>query len=367
MRIEKIKLYRIKNKLNIPFKASYGVTTERESIIIEMMDEQGNLGWGECVAFSEPWYTEETINTCWHMLADFLIPILLQSEITYPNDLVNLFRRVQKNNMAKAALDGAVWDLYAKRNGISIKQAIGGTRSEIEAGVSIGIKDYQEMLSEIAALVKQGYKRFKVKIMPGNDIELIKTIRGQFPNLPLMADANSAYTIKDMDHLKELDQFQLLMIEQPLAVDDFIGHATLQKEIKTPICLDESISSFSDAVLAHHLGSCQIINVKAGRVGGLTEALRIHDYCVEHGIILWVGGMLEFGISRAQTIALASLPGFKIPGDISETARYWEDDITIEKVEIFQGLISVPDQLGNGFNINREVLERLTMSQQSFF
>ncbi len=367
MRIEKIDLRRIKNKLKTPFKASYGVTTERESIIIEMKDEQGNIGWGECVAFTVPWYTEETVNTCWHMLTDFLIPILLQSEITHPKDLVELFRMVQKNNMAKAALDGAVWDLYAKRNRISLKQAIGGTRSEIEAGVAIGIKDRHEMLSEIATLITQGYKRFKVKIMPGNDIELIRTIREQFPDIPLMADANSAYTLKDMEHLKELDQFQLLMIEQPFAVDDFIGHSTLQKELKTPICLDESISTFSDAELAHHLGSCQIINVKAGRVGGLTEALRIHDYCVEQGIKLWVGGMLEFGISRAQTIALASLSGFTIPGDISETARYWDEDITIEAVEVNNGLIKVSDDSGIGFNINRELLERLTIAQQSFF
>ena len=367
MKIKTIKLRRIRNSLITPFKTSYGVTKARESIIVEINDDQGNTGWGECVAFTEPWYTEETVNTCWHMLADILIPILFKAEkLIHPEELVEIFHLVRKNNMAKAALEGAIWDLYAKRTGISLKQVIGGTRDAIEAGVAIGMKNHDLMMGEISRLLEQGYKRFKVKIMPGDDIELIKRIREHYPDIPLMADANSAYTLKDIDRLKELDQFNLQMIEQPFAVEDFIGHATLQKEIKTPICLDESISSYSDVVLAHQLGSCKIINVKAGRVGGLTEAIRIHDYCVQNGIRLWVGGMLEYGISRAQTIALASLPGFTIPGDISETRRYWKKDITIENVEVNNGLIVVPDQLGIGFNINIKLLERLTIAQQSF-
>jgi len=368
MKIKKIKLRRIKNSLITPFKTSYGITKERESIIVEINDDQGNTGWGECVAFTEPWYTEETVNTCWYMLVDILIPLLFKAEnLTSPKEVVEIFHSVRKNNMAKAALEGAIWDLYAKRTGISLKQAIGGTRYSIESGVAIGMKNHQEMISEIGNLLEQGYKRFKVKIMPGDDIERIQSIREQFPDIPLMADANSAYTLKDIDRFKELDSFNLLMIEQPFALDDFIGHAVLQQELKTPICLDESISTYSDVVLAHHLGSCQIINVKAGRVGGFTEAIRIHDFCVEHGIKLWVGGMLEFGISRAQTIALASLPGFTIPGDISETARYWNEDITVEKVEVNNGLIMVPDELGIGFDINIELLERLTLAQQSFY
>ncbi len=341
------------------FSTSYGTVKNRELILVEVKDEVGITGWGEVVAFSTPWYTEETIQTCFHILENFLIPSLLGKNIEHPSEVTTLFRSIKRNHMAKAALDCAVWDLYAKREGVPLSTLLGGTRKTIEAGVVIGINELPVMIKTIEKHVQEGYKRFKVKIKPGNDYEVIKGIRQHFPTLPLMADANSGYTLQDIDLLKRLNDFHLMMIEQPLDSDDIIDHAQLQKQLKTPICLDESIVSYEDARKAIELGSCQVINVKIGRVGGLSEAVKIHDLCKKTGIQLWVGGMLESGISRAHNIALASLPHFTIPGDISASSRYWNQDVISPEVTLSDGEILVPTSAGIGYEVNESYVKQL--------
>ncbi|MDG4656430.1 o-succinylbenzoate synthase [Ectobacillus antri] len=364
MRIKHVYLYITEMKLRYPFATSYGTYEKRQSILLEVQDDDGRTGWGEVVAFSEPWYTEETIQTAWHILKDFLIPALKDQELTHPSEVPALFAHVKRNHMAKAGLEGAVWDLYAQQCGISLANALGGTRSEIEVGVVIGINPLPYMLEQIAAYREQGYARFKVKIKPGQDYDMLVSIRDVFPDIPLMADANSAYTLQDIKLLQRLDDLDLMMIEQPLADHDFLDHARLQNELKTPICLDESIHSLEDARVAVTLGSCRIVNIKAGRVGGLTESVRIHDYCKQHNIAVWCGGMIETGISRAQNIALASLNHFTIPGDISASERHWERDVIIPSVRLHHGKIQVPKQIGLGFQIDREYLNYITIQSE---
>lgn len=360
MEIKKATLYVTEMPLVIPFAASYGTYEKRESIVIELEDTDGYIGFGEVVAFSEPWYTEETVTTALHMLQDFLLPDLLKAEVTHPNEIPDLFQHIKRNRMVKAGIEGAVWDLYAKRQNKSLATLLGGTQREIEVGVVIGLDTISNMLKRIEMYAEEGYKRFKVKIKPERDYELLKEIRKAFPKIPLMADANSAYTLADTERLKRLDEFQLMMIEQPLADNDFLDHAKLQKQIETPICLDESIHSLEDARVAITLGSCRIINIKPGRVGGLTESIQIHDYCRDHGIPVWCGGMVEMGISRAQNIALASLPNFTIPGDISASSRHWERDIISPEVTLQEGKVLVPNGTGFGYDVNRERLEEIT-------
>lgn len=358
MEIKKVTLHLVEMKLVSPFRSSLEEVTSRESILIEVKDANGLIGWGEVVAFSSPWYTEETIKTCWHVIEDFLIPKLLKGEISHPNELDSLYKGIKRNHMAKAGVELAVWDLFAKQEHKSLAKVLGGTRKKIEAGVVIGIDSVESMLNKIAIYLDEGYKRFKIKIEPGKDVEIIQIIREHFPKLPLMADANSAYSLKDINKLTELDSYDLMMIEQPLGSDDIIDHAKLQKELKTPICLDESIVSVDDARKAIELGSCRVINIKAGRVGGLFAARQIHDLCMEHNIPVWCGGMLETGISRAHNIALASLPNFTIPGDISSSSRYWKRDVITPEVTISGGLIEVPSEPGIGFEINREMISK---------
>ncbi|CAM4164042.1 N-acylamino acid racemase [Bacillus manliponensis] len=360
MQIVKAALHITEMPLLSPFAASYGTYTKRESVVVELEDEDGHIGFGEVVAFSEPWYTEETVKTALHMLEDFLLPALFQHEIQHPSDLTHIFSHIKRNRMAKAGVEGAVWDLYAQREQKPLAAVLGGTQEEIEVGVVIGLDTTTNMLNRIEAYVEEGYQRFKVKIKPENDYELLRDIRKEFPHLPLMADANSAYTLADIAKLKRLDEFQLMMIEQPLADDDFLDHAFLQKQIQTPICLDESIHSLQDAKVAITLGSCKIVNIKPGRVGGLTEAIRIHDYCAEHHIPVWCGGMVEMGISRVQNVALASLQNFTIPGDISASNRHWQQDIIVPEVMLQNGKVIVPNEIGLGHAINRERLKQIT-------
>lgn len=360
MKITQVTLYLVEQTLKSPFISSLETVENRESIIVELNDENGYTGWGEVVAFSSPWYTEETIKTCWHMISDFLTPLLCSSEIDHPSEVTQLFNSIKRNKMAKAGIETAVWDIYSKMQEISLSELIGGNRSVIDAGVVVGINNPEQMISKIGNHLKEGYKRIKVKIKPGQDYEVIKLIRDHYPNAPLMVDANSAYTLGDIDRLKKLDDFDLLMIEQPLAADDIIDHAKLQRLVKTPICLDESIVSYDDARHAIELGSCQVINIKIGRVGGLTEAINIHNLCRRHDIQVWCGGMLEMGISRAHNIALASLEGFTVPGDISSTSRYWDHDITEPQVVVKNGLIPVPTTPGIGFTVNRQRLDEIT-------
>ena len=352
--------------LKSPFHTHLGTVMEREGIIIEVTDSNGVSGFGEGVAFSTPWYTEETVKTSLHMLSDILIPMLMKTPIKHPEDAAPLFHSLKRNHMAKAGLEMALWDLYAKKNSKSLSAVIGGTRRKIASGVVVAADSMVSCLNQIEKYVEEGYQRYKIKINPRQDYSFLAEIRRHYPELPIMADANSSYTLKDLDRLKALDDFNLLMIEQPLGSDDIIQHSLLQKEINTPICLDESIINFEDAKNAIELGSCKIINIKAGRVGGLFEAKRMHDYCLAKGIDVWCGGMIEFGISRAHNIALASLPGFTIPGDISASNRFWDEDIITPEVIVENGFVTVPDSPGIGFGINEKRLKETTLIEKSY-
>ncbi|MCM3093538.1 MULTISPECIES: o-succinylbenzoate synthase [unclassified Cytobacillus] len=366
MDLKTVTLYKIAMPLKTPFTTHLGTVKDREGIIVEVMDTEGRKGYGEGVAFSSPWYTEETVETSYHVLKDFLIPILHNADIKHPSEAGRVFDALRRNQMAKAALETALWDLAAKKEDISLSKFIGGKREQILSGVVVGAKTNEEVRKQIENFLERGYQRVKIKIGPENDYELISDIRHFYPDLPIMADANSAYSLDDIDRLKRLDDFGLMMIEQPLEYDDIVDHAKLQKELDTPICLDESIVTFHDARRAADLGSCKVINIKIGRVGGLGTAKKIHDYCLDKGIHVWCGGMLEFGISRAHNIALASLEGFAIPGDISESSRYWEEDITLPEVTVKNGMINVPDKPGIGFEINEKRLGEVTILKENF-
>ncbi|WP_462411230.1 o-succinylbenzoate synthase [Neobacillus sp. Marseille-QA0830] len=366
MKISSIDLFVIKMPLKQPFVTHLGEVTGREGLIVRVLDRDGSAGYGEGVAFSSPWYTEETVATSMHMLGDFLIPLLQKQPIGHPEQVTKLFHSVRRNNMAKAAIETALWDLFAKQHSESLAQTIGGTAERIPSGVVVATDSMKKAREQIEQYLADGYKRIKVKINPVMDYTFLSEIRRLYPELPIMADANSAYTLKDIDRLKALDELNLLMIEQPLAYDDLIEHAMLQKQIKTPICLDESIVSFEDARKAIEYGSCKIINIKVGRVGGINEAKRIHDYCYEKGIPVWCGGMIEFGISRAHNIALASMPGFTIPGDISASNRFWDEDIISPEVTVENGMIAVPTTPGIGYEINSKRLEQTLIHKKTF-
>lgn len=364
MKIQNITIRHLKMKMKAPFTTSFGTFVNKEFLLLEATDELGNKGWGESVAFDSPWYNEETYKTNWIILEDFLIPLVKGKEIKHPDEINEMFAFIRKNNMAKAALEGAVWDLYAKRTHQTLASALGGDKKQIEVGISIGIqKSVEELLSLIDGYVNEGYKRIKVKIKPGWDVDVIRAIRERFPDVPLMADANSAYSLEDAVLLKQLDEFNLTMIEQPLASDDIIDHATLQKQLKTPICLDESIHSLEDARKAVELGSCGIINIKVGRVGGLTESKKIHDYCESKGIPVWCGGMLESGVGRAHNVAITTLSNFIMPGDTAGSERYWERDIIDPEVIVENGYITVPDEPGIGYEPNLERIEKFTVNK----
>ncbi|REB09846.1 o-succinylbenzoate synthase [Sporosarcina sp. BI001-red] len=343
------------------FSTSFGTMKTRQFLIIEVVDEKGNKGYGEGVAFSIPWYTEETTETSLHMIRDFLVPMLKGKTIQHPDEVNEIFKSIRKNNMAKAAVECAVWDCWAKRQGLTLAEAIGGKKEKIDVGISIGLQaDFETLTERINQSLKSGFKRIKVKIKPGHDIMLLSQIRERFPEVPLMADANSAYTLDDLELLKQLDQFNLTMIEQPLASDDIVDHATLQQQIQTPICLDESILSAEDARRAIQLGSCRVINVKIGRVGGMTEAKKIHDVCQRAGIPVWCGGMLEAGIGRAHNIALTTLPNFAFPGDTAGSNSYWERDIISPEVIVQDGTIMVSKLNGMGYDVDLSEVDHHT-------
>ncbi|HLR69191.1 o-succinylbenzoate synthase [Virgibacillus alimentarius] len=367
MPIKQIKIRKLNMRLKNPFTTSFGTMQDRAFFITEAEDEEGNHGFGESVAFISPWYSEETVETNAHVMEDFLIPILKENKLTHPDDVSALFTPIKRHNMAKSALEGAIWDLYAKQKNISLAEALGGKKTEIDVGISIGIQPtVQDLLNTVDHYVQEGYKRIKIKIKPGWDVDVLRAVREQFPDTPIMADANSAYTLKDIPHLQQLDDLDLMMIEQPLAHDDIVDHAKLQAAMKTPICLDESIHSLEDTRKAIQLGSCKIINIKIGRVGGLTEAKRIHDYCLKHDIAVWCGGMLEAGVGRAHNIALTTLSGFTLPGDTAGSSRYWEKDIITPEVKVESGKIHVPSKPGIGYAIDRQVLDAFTVEEKVF-
>jgi o-succinylbenzoate synthase len=361
MEIKHIVLRHMKMELLQPFTTSFGTEFDKDFILVEIKSKDGLSGWAESVAMADPYYKEETVKTNWHMMEDFLIPLLLREPIEHPDQVSERFHHIRGNYMAKAALEGAVWDLYAKQLKLPLARALGGNKKTIDVGISLGIqKTIPDLLRMIETYWEQGYKRIKVKIQPGWDIEVLAEVRRHFPTIPLMADANSAYTLQDFDRLKAMDEFGLMMIEQPLAHDDIVDHADLQSQLATPICLDESIHSAQDARKAIRLGSCKIINIKIGRVGGLTEAKKIHDLCKQHGIPVWCGGMLEAGVGRAHNIAITTLDNFTLPGDTAASSRYWDTDITDPEITVENGTITVPDQPGIGYEPNRSRIEERT-------
>ncbi|WP_086314803.1 O-succinylbenzoate synthase [Enterococcus sp. 7F3_DIV0205] len=357
MKIHRIDRYCVRLPLRIPFVTSYGRLTEKAFDILVVTDELGNCGLGELVPFEQPDYIEETIDTARIIIEKHLIPLMTNSDIQHPKEVSTLFDEVKGNQMAKSSLETAIWDLYAKRKGKSLKEYFYDTRERIPVGVSVGIQtDLTKLTDQIGKYVEQGYQRVKLKIRPGYDLEPIEAIRQEFPDILLMVDANSAYTIKDISYLKQLDAYNLAMIEQPFAANDFLDHAQLQKEIKTDICLDENIRTLKDCELAFALGSCRAINLKIPRVGGITEAMKIVDFCKEKGLFVWLGGMFESGVGRALNLQFASQKIFTFPGDISASDRYYFEDILSEPIVIQNGEISVPNGQGIGISLSKEKL-----------
>lgn len=365
MNIQKIELRVVELPYIHPFETSFGREEKNQEVIVELQSD-GVTGFGECVALDKPYYSYETVKTEWHILQDFIIPAVKKQECNTPADVHKIFKRIRGHFMAKAGIEEAFWDLFAKEKGKSLSTVLGGTQSTIESGVSIGIDPIDVLLDNINKRWEEGYKRIKIKIKPGWDVLVVKKIRKEFGDIPLMVDANAAYTLKDINTLKELDQYNLMMIEQPLQYDDLYDHAVLQKELQTPICLDESIKSVKDAVVALKVGSCKIINIKHGRVGGLLKAKEIHDVCHGKGIPVWAGGMLECGIGRATNIALASLEGFCLPNDISATDRYYTEDITEPFTLNADGTITVPDGPGIGVTVCEKALEKYTIKKKRY-
>ena len=362
MRIDAILLREIRLPLVQPFQTSFGTTTERRILLIELRGE-GFVGWGECVAGEHPYFSDETIDTAWLVIQQELGPMLAGAEPEHGGKCPGIFRRVRGHRMAKAALENAVWDLEAQMKGIPLAALLGGSREFIDCGVSIGIQSsLEKQLAEVEKELAAGYQRIKLKCKPGWDVQVFEAVRSRWPEITLSCDANSAYRLNDSDHLMSFDEFNLLMIEQPLWSDDFYFHSMLQKRLNTPICLDESIRNRRDALAAIDMESCRIINIKNGRVGGFSEAIAVHNAAQERGVPVWCGGMLETGIGRSHNIALSSLDNFSLPGDVSASKRYWKEDIIQPEVEVSpMGQIKVPDTPGRGFEVRTELIERLTV------
>ena len=365
--IQSIELREIRLPLLHFFETSFGRTTERRIILARVTDANGVEGWGECTAGEGPFYSDEWTDSAWSTLVEFLAPMVLRQNIESAAHAFSLMKPVRGHRMAKATIETACWDLEAKSAGVPLWKHLGGTRTEVASGVSIGIQDTPEILLEkIRKEVDAGYQRIKIKIKPGWDLNIVERVRKEFPDIRLMGDANSAYKLSDVALFQRLDQFNLMMLEQPLAHNDIFDHATLQRQITTPVCLDESIRSAEDAAHAICLESCKIINVKLGRVGGHTEAKRIEKITRDNEIPIWCGGMLESGIGRAHNIAMSTLAGFTLPGDVSASARYWEEDVIEPPVKVSpRGTIKVPESPGIGFEINLPRIDALTVRKET--
>ena len=366
MKIESIELFEIRLPLVHFFETSFGRTYERRIMLVRVADREGAEGWGECTAGEGPFYSEEWIDGAWEVTRQYLAPMTLGRETEDAAHVFDLMRHVRGHRMAKAAIETACWDLEAKRAGVPLWRHLGGTRTEIACGVSIGIQDsVEQLLDKIETELSTGYRRIKIKIKPGWDARVVERVRERHPEILLMVDANSAYTLDDVPLFQELDKFKLMMAEQPLAFDDMLDHAKLQRQIETPVCLDESVRSPEDARKAIEAGACRIINVKLGRVGGHTEARRVEEVCRSSGVPIWCGGMLESGIGRAQNIAMSTLEGFTLPGDVSASSRYWEEDIIEPAVTITpRGTIIPPEAPGIGYDIKRARIESLTVRRE---
>jgi O-succinylbenzoate synthase len=366
MLLRRLHLREIRMPLLAPFETSFGRTSERRILLVELETADGAAGWGEVTAGENPFYSAETVETAWHILRDFLWPLIRGRELAHPSDLTALMSPVRGHLMAKAGLECAAWDAEARAQNLPLWRLLGGTRPEIPCGVSIGIHpSIDALIAKVESDLAAGYQRVKIKIKPGWDVEPSRALRERFPRLRLMVDANSAYSLADAAHLKQLDEFYLIMIEQPLGHDDIYSHSLLAPQLQTPICLDECIETEADLRAAIALKACQIVNVKLGRVGGYTFARRIHDLCRDSAIPVWCGGMLESGIGRAHNIAMSTLENFTLPGDVSASRRYWAEDIIFPEVEVTpRGTILASGRPGIGFEPRLDRIFSLTVRSE---
>lgn len=368
MNLEQIELREIALPLRHPFETSFGVTTNRRIIVVRVFDGSGGVGYGECTAPERPFFNHETVDTAWHIITAHAPALLQRHKVEHAAATSVALAPVRGNRMALAAIETAVWDLEARLAGKPLWRHLGGTQGEIACGVSIGLQaTTTELIEKVAREIESGYQRIKIKIAPGRDIALVEAIRAKFPTITLSVDANSAYDFaRDADTLRRLDDYNLLMIEQPLAAGDLLDHAKLQREISTPICLDESITRLADARHALEIGACRIINIKLGRVGGHAEAGAIAEFARAHDTPVWCGGMLEAGIGRAHNIAMSTIAGFTLPGDVSASARYWEEDIITPPVTVTaRGTITPPEMHGIGYEVNEARIENLTVRRET--
>lgn len=363
LNLDKLELREIEMPLKNAFETSFGVTTSRRVLLARVFDKSGASGYGECTAMSRPFYNAETVDSTWSIIANHIVPMLAAAKVKTAEHVSGSLSSIRGNRMAIGTVETAIWDLESKLLNKPLWQHLGGTLDEINCGVSIGLQESKEILVEkVAAEIESGYQRIKIKIKPGQDIELVKAVRLRYPNILLSVDANSAYCLdRDSRLMEELDDHDLLMIEQPLSAGDIIDHAKLQKRLKTPICLDESITCLRDARQALEIDACRIINIKLGRVGGHASARAIQKLAVEKNVPVWCGGMLETGVGRAHNIAMSTLAGFTLPGDISASERYWANDIIHPPVTVSpQGTIRSPTGTGIGFDIDQHLIDRIT-------
>jgi O-succinylbenzoate synthase len=367
MKVERIEVRHVRLRLKAPFETSFGSKQDIDHVLVRV-DSEAQTGWGEGACQANPYYSPDTYETTLHVLRDFIAPAVVGRDIAWPGELPAEVRKIRGHPYAKAALDMALWDLEGRRRGAPVARLLGGVRDRIESGVSLGLEagGFEALRPSIEKALAAGYRRIKLKIKPGQDEALAKAFRAAYPRTPLMLDANSAYTLADVPLFERLDAYDLMMIEQPLAHDDIIDHATLQRAIRTPICLDESIHSAADGRKALDLAACRIVNVKVGRVGGLSEARRLHDICAERGAPVWCGGQHEFGIGRAANVAISTLPGFTLPGDVSGSDRYYVEDIAEPPFFVSDGTLPVPSGPGLGVDIVPDRLERYTVARLSF-
>ena len=365
MKIEAITIRQVEMPLVNFFETSFGRIYSRRMMLVTVHCD-GVEGWGECVADEAPFYSGESVDTAWYVTREYLASMLLGQSVEKGTEVPALLARVRSHRMAKGALENAVWDAEAKAKKVPLWKLLGGTRDKIPCGVSIGIQDsHEQLLEKIERELTAGYQRIKVKVKPGWDVEVLAKIRKRWPDILLSCDANSAYTLADLDHLKEFEEFKLLMIEQPLWNDDFYFHAQVQKQMQTAICLDESIESARDAQAALELGACRIINIKVGRVGGFSEAIAVHNIAQKFNVPVWCGGMLESGVGRAHNIALSTLPNFKLPGDVSASKRYWKEDVIEPEVTVSSdGFIAIQNVPGTGYALRKDQIEAITLKKE---
>ena len=364
MNLDSIVLHHLRMPLVSPFETSFGRTTDRECILISVQSE-GVIGYGECVADRDPGYSYETVGTAWHIIKDFIAPLLLGRDVGSTNDYLHRVEQIRGHHLAKAGVEMALWDLRGKVEGCSLREMLGGVRDNVQVGVSVGLQTSPDKLVRtVEKYLESGYGRIKIKIKPGRDVGDTTAVRKAFPAIRLQVDANSAYTLATWESLKPLDMLDLILIEQPLSEDDIWDHHKLQNKLRTPICLDESIITARHARIALEIGACKIINIKAGRVGGLSEAVAIHNLCRDKGVPVWCGGMLETGVGRASNLALASLPGFTLPGDISASNRYYAEDITHQQFSLNDdSSIDVPSGPGLGVTVDPGSLKKYSQAE----